>query len=635
MKKLAVLMSMAMARLGIKEFARDKDNKIVLSDDDRATLEKHYGKETIEKMLAIENGVVEATEENTQDVFSAMVKHISAEEKQKLEAEKADLQTKLTAAEADKTTLLSEKQQLEADLRENQAKLAILAAMPEPLPQAQKTQTGFFGEKKKYAKGDTIMKVNADASHYASIFKASESGVPVLAGDATIDVAELQREFGAFLGQNGQQFRVEIYNTILTGFTSAEHFTSQLAENEYRASQALMTSVMQQFKPKWTPLGNAKFAPITIKNRRHKINVPIVPAEVLDSYLSFLYDEQLAPDQMPITKYIIEKLIMPGLLFDIENRAIFKGKFEEVEYDANGKVTKGGTPETSMDGIETILVQNLTNASSGINYYPASKVKTIAQLSAMNAEDRVAYFTNFAQWISQAYPVEKIFCSQEMFFLYETAYKKLWAAGSGVIDSKFGKGTIDFTNKVLTPLDGMAGSPILYATPKLNKLKLRWKNEAPFVINDVQKHGYEVWIFGQFSLAAGFAVGDAVFAAVPSDYKPWELVTSQLGAATDFQRGLRGEQDAIVTLTTAAGTDAQSVEEGAAIEPIAYTFKGSSASVTGLPDGITATIAGNAIVISGTPTATGVSTFTVKVIGISGGADATANGKITVTEQGL
>jgi len=51
-------------------------------------------------------------------------------------------------------------------------------------------------------------------------------------------------------------------------------------------------------------------------------------------------------------------------------------------------------------------------------------------------------------------------------------------------------------------------------------VKLRHKNEVPDVINDVQKHDYEVRLYGEFWLGVGFQIAEAVFAYVPANYDP-------------------------------------------------------------------------------------------------------------------
>ncbi|MFR7810654.1 MAG: hypothetical protein ACLU4N_16050 [Butyricimonas faecihominis] len=66
---------------------------------------------------------------------------------------------------------------------------------------------------------------------------------------------------------------------------------------------------MQKFTPYWTPSGQSKFTPIEIPNHKHKINVPIKPAEIMEDVIGYLYDEGLQPKDMPIVKYIIEVLL--------------------------------------------------------------------------------------------------------------------------------------------------------------------------------------------------------------------------------------------------------------------------------------------------------------------------------------
>ncbi|MFA4917324.1 MAG: hypothetical protein WC560_11735, partial [Syntrophales bacterium] len=85
-----------------------------------------------------------------------------------------------------------------------------------------------------------------------------------------------------------------------------------------------------------------------------------------------------------------------------------------------------------------------------------------------------------------------------------------------------------------------------------------------------------------------------------------------------------------ITLTSAVGTDAQTVCISTAITNITYTTTGAtSANVTGLPAGVTGAWASNVVTISGTPTASGTFNYTVTLTG--GCGTITATGSITVT----
>ena len=85
------------------------------------------------------------------------------------------------------------------------------------------------------------------------------------------------------------------------------------------------------------------------------------------------------------------------------------------------------------------------------------------------------------------------------------------------------------------------------------------------------------------------------------------------------------------TLLSAAGTDAQTVCINSRIADIKYsTYKASSATVTGLPTGVTASaIVSNVITISGISTQSGTFTYTITLTGC--GPDIVKTGTITVT----
>lgn len=91
--------------------------------------------------------------------------------------------------------------------------------------------------------------------------------------------------------------------------------------------------------------------------------------------------------------------------------------------------------------------------------------------------------------------------------------------------------------------------------------------------------------------------------------------------------------DAAITLelTTAVGTDAQTVIRGHAIEQIKYTAGGDATNinVTGLPSGVTFSKSGLVATITGTPTAAGPYTYTVTASDGSGN-QRTMTGTITV-----
>jgi len=92
---------------------------------------------------------------------------------------------------------------------------------------------------------------------------------------------------------------------------------------------------------------------------------------------------------------------------------------------------------------------------------------------------------------------------------------------------------------------------------------------------------------------------------------------------------------AVVTLSSPSTTADQTICEDSDITNITYTLSGGAtdATVSSLPGGVVFNVTGNTLTISGKPTGTGTSNYTVTTSGhISPCTAATANGKITVNE---
>ena len=91
--------------------------------------------------------------------------------------------------------------------------------------------------------------------------------------------------------------------------------------------------------------------------------------------------------------------------------------------------------------------------------------------------------------------------------------------------------------------------------------------------------------------------------------------------------------DAIISLSSAVGSDNQSVCQNNIIIPITYAISGggTGASVSGLPLGVTGSFAFGVFTISGTPTIAGIYNYTVTTSGTC--AQVIANGSITVNSD--
>lgn len=509
--------AMVLAILGAASFNK-VEGKDALTEDQRETIKNAYGEQFLKKfedeLSASQEDDHEVTTESVNALVAAISDHAATVTSQTSQLN-AQLQKQVEQQATQMSTLQDQVAQLSRDPEEDPVVEAD-ASLP----------------RKKDV--DAVIPINKlRLAAYGAVNHFMKTGRMNDIEAATINVADLATEFGTYLSQGRNN--LDLTTGLFQGFSSAPFFTNAMGTTEWRAVQALISSVSQQFTNKWTPSGGSKFRPLTIRNRRHKINFPIIPSDVLESYMMHMYDEGLAIDQMPITVYIWNQLIYPQLMQDIELRMIFKGKF--VDAGAVSEGDAGKAPEDSMDGIETILVDGL-DGSKNIHYFDG---QGFDYKTATDAEV-LKFVQDFVAWLSPVFRRQNmdIGCSDEFYRRYKIAYKNVWGAGSGTQDADFGGDRIDFSRQVLQPMDGMYGSPILFTTPSSNLKKLRHKNDVPRVVNDVQKVNYEVRIFGEYWLGAGFAYGEGVFAYVPANYNPKALITSVNGAHTEFQQARAG-----------------------------------------------------------------------------------------------
>ena len=499
-----MIKSVTLKILGISEFSKNASGSIYLSEDQKKIITANFGEEFTTKFA--ESLLAEQSVSADELKMALRAHHSSVVEK-----ELKELSAELAQAQKEKQAL--------------EAKLEILADAPEADPKAE-----FPTNIPRKSGVATKMKVDYKDPLYVAAQNFLQTGVGSAYAGTTIEVTQLKSEFGKYLSQNANN--LEMVKQLFCGFTSDKFFTPVPAVTEWRAIRAFVNSVVQQFSPLWNPGGKAKFTPITIKNYRHKINVAIIPAEVIDSYMFKLYDEGLAPDQMPITLYIWNELILPAILQDIEMRMIWKGKFVDRQ-GSNANGVAATAPEDSMDGLETILVEAKASGDKGIqffNKYPTFNYKTATNQQILD------FINDYVDWISPFYQTTQmpLFLCDDFKRRYKRAYKDKWGMNAAV-DGEFGSDRVDYSNQMLTVPDGMYGSPIIFSTPKANMIKLRHKNEVPQVINDVQKVNYEVRLFGEFWLGVGFAIGEAVFAFVPAGYNPKAIINSSFGTHTDYQ----------------------------------------------------------------------------------------------------
>lgn len=480
------LLTAALSIFGIadSEFIRG------FSEEQKTKLRKIWGEELANSFIA----KFEANEIKTSSDIVAVIADASSSALESSAIAGAELMVQL--------------QQSKADLKAAQNTIEVLSRESEPdmtiAVISNNTVTSVISKIIPTAVHNTIAKSFLDGGSFPSISASS------------FNIDEIQTEFGKIIRPTDKK---EMFKIVTNRFTSAQYFTTHHGLLEWQAINSIKKNVLQAFTSKWTPVKGFEFKPLVVRNYHHKINVEINVAEVIETWLMYLYNEGKSPDQQPLVSYIIDCHIKPQILEDLELRGVWKGK-----YVAPGNVVDGSVPSLphkSMQGIETQLVHAL--ASQEVAGTPKFNfIESTINLETSTDVQILEYIDVFKRKIDAVFKTKDmpLFCSLEFYEKYKTAFKNKWGVGSGTESPDFGGDRIDFSRLFLTPIDGMYGSPILFATPKENLIKIINVNKAPDVITDIQRFNYDVKIFGEFWLGVGFALAEAVFAAVPASYNP-------------------------------------------------------------------------------------------------------------------
>lgn len=311
-----------------------------------------------------------------------------------------------------------------------------------------------------------------------------------------ISLAQLKEAFGTYIGTNQKDILL-----LLTQPTASQKFMTTIAsaDLEYRASKAVIDDLVQGFQKKWTPKGTAAFTPIAIPQRRHKFDWEMYPDDIVDSWLGFLGDEGIDRKQWPITRFIIEKLILPKINDNRELKLIGKGIYEapvEGTAQATGK---------SMDGFITILEKLKTAGGSHVNFI------TLPVLTADNIFDSVELFASEVAEIYQDIPME-LFLSRKWYSAYHKKRRDLHGQDTNYTGQK---DLVEGSNLTLTPLPSMNGKDVIFTTPRENFIRLKNRNEGASNIT-VESIDRQIKVFADWYESVGFGIQEAVFASVPA-----------------------------------------------------------------------------------------------------------------------
>lgn len=477
----AKVMSVVLSFLGISAFAKDESGKSILLDAQREQLKQKYG----EKFLESFEKDLKEFEKDGNPAESA----VTAEVRASLEAERDENARLLAEARTKLKNLEKEKAQFEAAIKEKDAQIEKMGKVEEPAN----------GQTVQAQSGQNMPKFKPDMSMMHNQYLDAAFKGAAYSGNDTIDTTELQKEFGKYVSSE----RLQILQDLLGKTESIQYMSTIVTDKtEVRAVQSAIDSVLQAFVPKWTPKGKSEFTPLTIKNYKCKINVPITPSDIMEDILGYLYDENLDPKDMPVVKYIIYQLIIPKL---DEEREIALAVGEYKENTATNDGDPAGEANEVMDGYVTQL-KALKEANN-------DKVTWLLDGETLTDETLISQIDKAVSEVKPLYKRKTMYihADPELVTRYSKTYRKKYPWLKNEDGEKV---KVDFSNFTFAPLEGMRGTGVFFITPKENFKHLQSKNPQNTKIR-METYHYDVHVMAEWWEGVGFWLAEAIFAYIP------------------------------------------------------------------------------------------------------------------------
>lgn len=312
-----------------------------------------------------------------------------------------------------------------------------------------------------------------------------------MANTAGPSASQIATELGNYFRSNNRQIIAALYQKSET----AKYMrTIPAQQGKFPALQSITSDVVQGFTAVWTPMGVTEFRVNELRAFQQKVNYPLIPAQILNSWIAFLYEEGKKPEDMSISRYIIDQELMPKVVSNRET-LIGTGVYDATKLDQFG---------FSMDGIQTRIVAGIADGS--MFQIP------IATPSLSNMVEQIEAFELGLPEVLKPL-LKRIYMPQNLVEAYRLDYRNK----HGLMPTF----TADQTMKTylgqrdLIGLPSLNGTTTIFATPDQNFLRLiDIVDEA--VITDVQVLDYVVKIFMEWTEGMGFWTNQMVVVAVPA-----------------------------------------------------------------------------------------------------------------------
>lgn len=308
---------------------------------------------------------------------------------------------------------------------------------------------------------------------------------------ATINVQDVAKEVAEYVKNNTDVVSAGVYSDEITINKYCKTVTA--VKGKFPSFHKILGHVVQGFKAEWQALGEAEFKHKMLQNFRQKVNFPVVPDEILNTWLAELYVEGKTKEEQPISKHILEDLMLKVVddLDDLSQSGVYN------------QATASGGYGASLDGYATQVTNALNNAT-----HPAFRIPLNA-ITSVNILDEIKSFEKQLPKKTRK-KVKRIFMSDTLALTYADAYfeaNKVAVTYTGPDSFKTPLLKLEIVglpnipdNIIWAPVDGIMGRLIdVFDKPQ---------------VTDVQVQDYVLKIFMDWFLGYDFFINELVYVAV-------------------------------------------------------------------------------------------------------------------------
>lgn len=301
-----------------------------------------------------------------------------------------------------------------------------------------------------------------------------------------VDFAAIAKEIVRY----GDKNPLALERAILSNDVYINRFAKPLAKvkGKWSVPSLFASHVVQIFHNEWNPYGSLKATLAELENFHQKVNFPFYPYEVYGSWLEHLYAEDLKPADMPISKYVVEKLLLPKIIDDTNILSV-KGVF-----DINEKNKSNPRFGSSMNGLD-VIVDNI------VTTHPYFCIPVDA---GDNIVDQV---TEFEKQLPKGITIDGIILSAQDFDDYVSLRETPTDQFVNLNDPMRAR------TKYQRPIYSVPGltSGRIIAWVSGTFFRLYDRKDNPAKIDDVQTLDYMIKIFSQWHLGYGFGASELLF----------------------------------------------------------------------------------------------------------------------------